>query len=1499
MESSVTQAPNRTSGCLALSNSSSQRQSQKSAVPRTVSIAVTKPSLFGKRPPPQSPSITVKNRTQSMQSDLETSVSTFYQVGDSNPSSSVDVARLHPIFATLGHEEQDRPRATSFPDAEQALSAVCISRLGSSLVAGIGSLPGTPLGSGFAYCASQEFHHGPQSDSRTLEPPNPPQRPDTTMLLKNLSCVSPSAVRRLSHQPADSPAVSEQLDRCLDASQSITRQVPTDLIRPRDHARDTGRPSQDSSSPWPADKGLMAEEGVASGAREPEQEGPGQSRDATTPRGSVKHDAGLCIVPSCSTRPPALPWQDPDVKLAPQCTEPEAGSPAAPAQRPGPRALSPPLMGVITRSWASRGRCGAGDDMAAAAPATPATAMPAPFSEHKWRDAARTGSRVSRSRGVPASEAGAGRGPLAVPSTSLLPHGPVVQDAASALVRLSLAGRGRLRAVDCTESSGEHGSADAGKTERQGAAGGKPLDDTKGACCALGADVGDAAAAWAAVQWAAAADEAAGGLLPAAAGADVSGGGQVAADEAAVLRAADSRSSQLAQYLSLGGWRGGTAPRSSPAPPRGPGEGNAQCEAAEPQRGVRVVLGGQPAVGAAVAGGGTGVGRACMAQTETGRAPPLKAGEGVVHAREEVCTWRQDMEDRAGRIAAEAARAMLAPGSRELTTAGRAPLHDSGSCAALRDRGAGALGRSGRGIGRAHPAALRRRGGRGEPLRGRDDGMSGRFGYGEEEEDASPDTRGALESRSPDVGRAVRDSAEWPGGAEPAGSGCGNLNIAEDGVGWCDEDMGASLLMTGTACVRRLRAGQASQLRSRARKVAVASLATSPVRAAGEGAKHLGGAAAVGGCRAVRKATGSVAGRGQAQLEGSEKPDSSAEADIRSVAQALLANVPGQPGCSSTHRDPRNSSVALAPQPHVPHVPSLPHGCHSAAMARGGAEHAPTDMVDDAGATHARHCGLRQRAAVCSGAAWSPGRGSPTVRGPRAQACAADATAVFPTTGNGLLQLTPAVGGLGQQPGLVDDMGMLWLQGSPALTPALTPEDSFAACAAVGPGLQGESSCASAAIPLAGEAPRVAAGRPGRLRRGGAAPVAPADTAATANRRGLGADGQGFQSQLGGIIRDALLTTAQDACERQLGCSGSLQSVHSMGSMQSPCKRGGGGRGAELDGEDTCASATASRRLSPEKPAKSPAAPALRTLPLYRVRAPGHTSAASAAAQTPADRLCLVAQTPAALSVAAESVPLQLRDAAPAAALSRQGGPLDPVGADEHTAPQAAQGAAACAAQGQALAPAVAAPDRVPAGGIAHSTSQRIAHSAAAVPGSATNPGMADSGAVVRAGHGRRPVAGRRREQPAEQSEHKPAARADGQRAASAPHDSAVSATSHCGSGPGVNADSQLPHVEVAGSQSRHRAPVAAAWSRPADCDSSRTCASIWRAPDVPDASGIAAEVTKLRTVDEAVCPLRDGTCVAGGEAFHDLFQQFLQAQVGHAAGALQKADVERCVRTE
>lgn len=288
-------------------------------------------------------------------------------------------------------------------------------------------------------------------------------------------------------------------------------------------------------------------------------------------------------------------------------------------------------------------------------------------------------------------------------------------------------------------------------------------------------------------------------------------------------------------------------------------------------------------------------------------------------------------------------------------------------------------------------------------------------------------------------------------------------------------------------------------------------------------------------------------------------------AEIRSVAQALLAHVPSRPaGLPALATKDRHKRAAI--------VADI---CHSGMGAGGNATHTPTARVEDAAvhATAGQGSHRNRDAALCSGAAWTPGRRSPTVKPPRLRAFAMDAPAMPPprrctvptiaAAASSRLSMRPSATAAGVGDADID-AGGLWLQGSAALTPALTPEDSFAAIAspvgAAGRSRQAlhaeDSSGSTAALPALASVPVV--GRPGRLRRGGAA-------TGTHTSAGLCFHDQGVRTQLVGMMREMLLSPSRGPGERQLRCSGDLQSVHSVNSKQNGRERGG--RSSDRDAE--------------------------------------------------------------------------------------------------------------------------------------------------------------------------------------------------------------------------------------------------------------------------------------------------------------------------------------------
>lgn len=538
---------------------------------------------------------------------------------------------------------------------------------------------------------------------------------------------------------------------------------------------------------------------------------------------------------------------------------------------------TPALIGVITRSWASRGFCGATDGPPPSADtASRATPPPAVATDHERNDAAaRAGKRapplLRRTFGTaPVSGVSAGSGPVPVPGTSLLPHGPMVSHAPSALTTLSLAGRGRGPLEEVGGSSSGLGRSRIDGEPVQSRAERNPCDNPRGACSGADAEAVGGLSACVSLQQVAAEeavcdnDAALPGLL------DGQSGEECCVEAVAVpvgeTQYLETRSSQLAQYVAVGGWRGSAVAGVAQQPARVHGAGVGQWEASaapverpQPDAGVRLVLQGQaPAggpggAGTAAAGGCVGAWRPVAGQMHG--AP--RAGQSPAHAREEVCMWREDVEDRAGRVAAEAARAVLAPDAGELVAVGPAATQyqrDGNSGAAPRDAGPAGAGRGGRGrvcarFVRGRDAAGRHGYRRGH--HGREDGLCGRLGYGEEEEELSPDGRWTVGSGSPEMRRA--DAAAGDGAPEleeEAAWSAAEGVVAERA---CGVEAGESLLLTGTACAKSRRAQRTAQ-RGRVRRGAVACAASVRESRLRQGAKHTGGTAAVKDCHDAYKA---------------------------------------------------------------------------------------------------------------------------------------------------------------------------------------------------------------------------------------------------------------------------------------------------------------------------------------------------------------------------------------------------------------------------------------------------------------------------------------------------------------------------------------------------------------------------------------------------------------------------------------------------------------------
>lgn len=520
-----------------------------------------------------------------------------------------------------------------------------------------------------------------------------------------------------------------------------------------------------------------------------------------------------------------------------------------------PRTHTPALIGVITRSWASRGFCGAGSDIPRATDGAPAPSAATRLTQERagnvcWPTARPTkplpclaaaaghAGAQSRTSGIMPAAPGA---PVAVPGTALLAHGPVVLEATPAHANLALVSRryGHDPARAASQCEIAHlSSAEA-----------PPL-------AAAGADHGGGALLEATGQ------TQAGDRLPAADGVQKPGFLE-GTDEGAAVHFTETRSCQLAQYVSGGGWRGSGGCPTAEQALRAHGAGGGPCGHERSavdlpgdertQLRTRLALNrpgapGPPNVGSGAAAGCGGAG---ASKGWVAGAAPGRGGESVAHVRDEVCMWRADVEDRAGRVAAAAARALLAPDTRELAAV--APLRP-GECGAPGRRGGGPGGPAGRGASGTGPggrygrgAAVRGRS-RSRGWRGREECVDGRLGCGEEEDDVSTDGQSGSPEVLGDRGGPCGTSAEGDEGARRHGAVCGGEHQDKGyGVGGAE-----SLRLTGMACTRAGRNQGKGQQHSRISRRAHVSRSLSPDGHLVRDCKHAGGKSAVGECRAVR-----------------------------------------------------------------------------------------------------------------------------------------------------------------------------------------------------------------------------------------------------------------------------------------------------------------------------------------------------------------------------------------------------------------------------------------------------------------------------------------------------------------------------------------------------------------------------------------------------------------------------------------------------------------------
>lgn len=305
MERSCSPGITKPAGFLTVSTDAKHTQSRKSGAPRTVSIAVTKPSLFGKRPPLRAQPGRIKSRMQGTETEPDTLPAGFVDSADTKIllSGSVTHAQLHPIFATFSQEGQNLQRTVSVPDTEEALSAVCISRLGSSAAAGIGSLPSTPLGGNRAACSSAlESLHGRHVNSAVSDLPGISSRPDT--LMKNLACVSHSSVRNLMHRHNGPQAVLASTGSPAELDQAPGELALASAFQLQESKWKNAAPSMaagPNSLPPQIDHTVItpSAESQPRHGNVDEPKCPDQSMGPATVR-HAEEDAGMCIMPSCT-----------------------------------------------------------------------------------------------------------------------------------------------------------------------------------------------------------------------------------------------------------------------------------------------------------------------------------------------------------------------------------------------------------------------------------------------------------------------------------------------------------------------------------------------------------------------------------------------------------------------------------------------------------------------------------------------------------------------------------------------------------------------------------------------------------------------------------------------------------------------------------------------------------------------------------------------------------------------------------------------------------------------------------------------------------------------------------------------------------------------------------------------------------------------------------------------------------------------------------------------
>lgn len=321
MERPSSPKSNAASGFLRPATDCRHDQTQQSPAPRTVCIAVTKPSLFGKRPPPRTPSMTVKNRTSNRSKNPEIAASRFCQPGEAKlQSGNTTQAHLHPVFVALNQDVEEYPCSISLPDATEALSAVCISRLGRSPCAGGGSLPGTPFGTGSSCVSHLEFLHRPCAVSLEAESSIRQQRPGTTSSLQVVPHVTATADLPVLHNTAPAPTLAAptpvaspdplQPGPGKTPQDSPRRPQTTHLLEPNgvESMQHSGAGQVHIvAAPALHCGGSIVVCGVAGGfveqrALEPETAGNTITTDTQNGSDAEKPDFRLCIMPTSSSR---------------------------------------------------------------------------------------------------------------------------------------------------------------------------------------------------------------------------------------------------------------------------------------------------------------------------------------------------------------------------------------------------------------------------------------------------------------------------------------------------------------------------------------------------------------------------------------------------------------------------------------------------------------------------------------------------------------------------------------------------------------------------------------------------------------------------------------------------------------------------------------------------------------------------------------------------------------------------------------------------------------------------------------------------------------------------------------------------------------------------------------------------------------------------------------------------------------------------------------------